>query len=119
MLKERKMPAYLVYLCYGVTDRRELETYWEVTQVTFQGQDMKVHTAYTPVEVLEGEEDVKGVVIAEFPSYEACKAWYDSPAYSEAKKHRMRGADYLGMLVDGGIAAPDERMVHTKGNVPA
>lgn len=113
------MSAYLVYLCYDVSDRKELETYWEVTQVTFQGQDMKVHTAYTPVEVLEGDEEVLGVVIAEFPSYEACKAWYESPGYREARKHRMRGADYLGMIVDGGFKPAEERMVHTKDNIPA
>jgi len=113
------MSAYLIYLCYGVSDREELETYWEVTQVTFQGQNMKVHTAYTPVEVLEGDEEVQGVVIAEFPSYEACKAWYDSPGYREARKHRMRGADYLGIIADAGLAPPAERMVHTKDNIPA
>ncbi len=113
------MPAYLIYLCYGVSDREELETYWEVTQVTFQGQDMKVHTAYTPLEVLEGDEDVQGVVIAEFPSYEACKAWYDGPGYSEARKHRMRGADYLGILVDGGFTPAADRMIHTRDNIPA
>jgi uncharacterized protein (DUF1330 family) len=113
------MPAYLVYLCYSVSDREELEKYWEVTPATFEGQNMKILTAYTPFEVLEGDDEVLGVVIAEFPSYEACKAWYDSPGYVSGRQHRLRGASYLGMLVDGGMAAPEDRMPQTKQNVPA
>ena len=113
------MAAYLLYICKDVTDRKELEKYWEVTQVTFRGQRMKIHAAYTPFEVLEGDDDVQGVVIAEFPSFEACKAWYDSPGYVDGRQHRIRGATYLGMLVDGGYTPVDERMPHTKGNLSA
>jgi len=113
------MPAYLIYLCYSVNDRKELEKYWEVTQVTFRGQRMKIHAAYTPFEVLEGDDDVQGVVIAEFPSFEACKAWYDSPGYVDGRQHRIRGAKYLGMLVDGGDTPADERMPQPNGNLSA
>lgn len=113
------MPAYLIYVCYSVSDREELEKYWEVTQVTFQGQQMDVLTAYTPFEVLEGDDDVQGVVIARFPSYEACKAWYDSPGYVAGRQHRIRGANYLGMLVDGGFCPAAERMPQTLNNIPA
>ncbi|MEC9305444.1 MAG: DUF1330 domain-containing protein, partial [Pseudomonadota bacterium] len=28
-------------------------------------------------------------------------AWYQSPAYHEARKHRFQGADYRVFLVDG------------------
>jgi uncharacterized protein (DUF1330 family) len=108
------MPAYLVYVCHSVDDREELEEYWRVTQVTFEGQDMEVRAAYTPFVVLEGNDEVHGVVIAEFPSYEACRAWYDSPGYVSARQHRIRGASYLGILVDGGYQPVEQRMLHTK-----
>jgi len=39
-----------------------------------------VLAAYGRYEVLEGS-DLEGVVIVEFPSLEAAKDWYDSPAY--------------------------------------
>ena len=108
------MPAYLVYLCRGVEERKDLEKYWEVTQATFKDVNMVVKTAYTPFEVLEGDvEEVLGVVIAEFPSYEACKAWYDSPGYLAGRRHRLRGARYLGLLVDGGVTPPADRMPQT------
>ena len=53
-----------------------------------------------PVEVLEGAP-VEAVVITEFPTMEAAKAWYDSPAYSEARVHRHKGAEYRCLLVEG------------------
>jgi hypothetical protein len=49
------MPAYLVYICQGVSDRKELETYWKEMPRTFRGFDVKLHTAYCPFELLEGE----------------------------------------------------------------
>ena len=33
----------------------------------------------------------------------AAKRWYDSPGYVAVRQHRMRGAKYLGLLVDGGV----------------
>ena len=49
---------------------------------------------------LEGPE-VEGVVIAEFPSVEEARVWYDSPAYQEVAQHRFRGAVYRGLIVEG------------------
>jgi uncharacterized protein (DUF1330 family) len=49
---------------------------------------------------LEGPE-VEGVVVAEFPTLEAARAWYDSPAYQEVAQHRFRGAIYRGLIVEG------------------
>jgi uncharacterized protein (DUF1330 family) len=31
----------------------------------------------------------------------AAKAWYDSPAYQDAKQHRLRGADFRILLTEG------------------
>jgi uncharacterized protein (DUF1330 family) len=50
--------------------------------------------------VLEGPP-VEGVVIAEFPTFEAAKAWYDSPAYTEVRQHRFKGAEYRVVIVEG------------------
>jgi uncharacterized protein (DUF1330 family) len=45
--------------------------------------------------------EVEGVVVAEFPSVEEARSWYDSPAYQEAAQHRFRGAVYRGVIVEG------------------
>jgi hypothetical protein len=49
---------------------------------------------------LEGPE-VQGVVILEFPSVADAKAYYDSPAYREAREHRFKAADYRVLIVEG------------------
>lgn len=112
---EAIMSAYLVYVCESVTDRKELETYWKEIPRTFAGFDIKLHTVYRPFEILEGEGPVEGVVVAEFPSMEEAKRWYNSPGYVAVRPHRMRGAKYLGLLVDGGVSEDfDERMPQTR-----
>ncbi|WP_249781027.1 DUF1330 domain-containing protein [Bradyrhizobium sp. dw_78] len=61
---------------------------------------MKVLAAYGAYEDLEGPR-TEGTVIAEFPSMEAAKAWYDSPSYRDARQHRLGGTVYRGTLVAG------------------
>jgi len=39
--------------------------------------------------------------VLEFPDAEAAKGWYFSPAYQEAKAHRLKGAKYRVLLVNG------------------
>ena len=109
------MSAYLVYVCQGVSDRKELETYWKKIPPTFAGFDVKMHTAYRPFEILEGEGPVEGIVVAEFSSMEEARRWYNSPGYVAVRPHRTRGAKYLGLLVDGGVTSNfDERMPQTR-----
>jgi uncharacterized protein (DUF1330 family) len=97
------MAAYLVYICQSVLDREELETYWKESPATLDGHEYKLLAVYTPFERLEGEGEVLGVVLAEFPSAEAAKSWFNCTEYSRVRKHRQRGAKYLGLLVEGGI----------------
>ena len=56
--------------------------------------------AYGRQEVLEGPAP-EGVAIAEFPSLEEAKQWYESPAYQAAAQHRFKGAIYRGIIVEG------------------
>lgn len=65
-----------------------------------EGHPVKPLAAYGSHVTLEGPE-VEGVVIAEFPTVEAARTWYDSPAYQEAAQHRFRGAVYRGLIVEG------------------
>jgi len=94
------MPAYIVFMREKTLDQSELETYWSKAPSTLEGRPIKVLAAYGRHETLEGP-DVEGVVVAEFPSLEEARAWYDSPAYQEAARHRFRGAVYHGFIVEG------------------
>ena len=50
--------------------------------------------------MLEGTP-IEGAVVAEFPTMEAARAWYQSPAYQEAVRHRHKAGDYRVFLIEG------------------
>ena len=82
------MPVYMVYICHSVSERAQLEKYWASIGPTLEGQTVKFLAGYTPFEVLEGE-NVLGVLIAEWPSLEAARAWYESPGYKAIRHLRQ------------------------------
>jgi uncharacterized protein (DUF1330 family) len=94
------MPAYMIFIREKTLDQAELQAYWAEVAATLAGRPLKVLAAYGQHVTLEGPE-VEGVVIAEFPSLEEARAWYDSPAYQQAARHRHRGAIYRGLIVEG------------------
>ena len=94
------MSAYVVFTREKTLDEAELKIYWDKIRATFAGHQVKVLVNYGRLEVLEGDP-VEGVVIAEFPSFEAAKAWYESPAYQAIRPHRLKGAIYSGLVVEG------------------
>ena len=94
------MAAYVVFIREKTLDRSELEAYWSKAPASMEGHPIKVLAAYGRHVTLEGA-DVEGIVVAEFPSIEEARAWYDSPAYQEAAQHRFRGAVYRGLVVEG------------------
>ena len=102
-------PVYMVYVCHSVSDRAKLEEYWDSIGPTLKGQPIKLLAGYTPFEVLEGQ-NVEAVLVAEWPSMEAAKAWYDSPGYKAIRHLRQDNAKYTGVLVEPGLAPPEDRL---------
>ena len=94
------MPAYAIFIKQKTTDPAELVTYNSKAGPSLEGHSAKVLAAYGPQVVLEGPEN-EGVVLVEFPTIEAAKEWYESPAYREARQYRFRGAEYRAMIVEG------------------
>ena len=94
------MPAYMVFIREKTLDQSELKTYWAKVRRAMEGHPIKVLAAYGRHVTLEGPE-VEGVVVAEFPSVEEARAWYDSPAYQDVAQHRFRVAVYRGLIVEG------------------
>ena len=64
------------------------------------GHALTPRALYGRQEVLEGAA-VEGVVILEFPTFAEARAYFDSPAYQEAREHRFKGADYRAVIVEG------------------
>jgi uncharacterized protein (DUF1330 family) len=94
------MATYIVFTKESTQDQGELDIYQSTVGETFKGHPVKILAAYGPQQVLEGDAP-EGVVIVEFPSTAAARAWYDSPAYQEVAQHRFKGARYRAVLVEG------------------
>jgi uncharacterized protein (DUF1330 family) len=94
------MSAYVVMIRERVTDAAELKAYQQLAPAARAGHAITPLAFYGNVDVLEGDP-VAGVVIHQFPSVEAARAWYDSPAYQAALEHRLRGAVYRVLIVEG------------------
>jgi uncharacterized protein (DUF1330 family) len=110
------MSSYLVYICQAVKNRAGLERYWQVARYP---QNIDVLVAYGPSEVLDADLDerVEGVVIAEFPPFEQTVEWFNSEAYVQARKDRTNGNEYLGMVVESGVAPISKRSAGTPAYV--
>ncbi len=99
------MSAYIIFIRQRTNNPAELETYAQKAPASLAGQPIVIRALYGHHEVIEGAE-VEGAAILEFPSFTEAKKWYGSPAYREARQHRLRGAEYMGVIVEGIDHAP-------------
>jgi uncharacterized protein (DUF1330 family) len=94
------MPAYVIFIRERTLDQSELDAYAKAVGPTLEGLPIKFLAAYGRQEVLEGPAP-EGVAIAEFPSLEEAKQWYQSAEYQAVAQHRFKGATYRGLIVEG------------------
>lgn len=94
------MSAYVVFIRDNTLNQDEMNTYSEKAGQARGDHPINPLAFYGALETLEGPE-AEGMVILEFPTREAAHAWYDSPEYQAAKAHRLKGANYRVVLVQG------------------
>ncbi len=94
------MSAYLVFIKEREHDAAAMAAYGAKAGPSLAGHEAKPLVLYGATETLEGP-DANSCVIIEFPSMDAARAWYNSPAYQDARQHRFQGADYRVMLTQG------------------
>ena len=94
------MPAYVIAIREKTRNPEEIAAYGAAARGAREGHKITPRAFYGPQVVLEGPTP-EGVAILEFPSVEEARAWYDSPAYSAAREHRFKGADYRFIIVEG------------------
>jgi uncharacterized protein (DUF1330 family) len=94
------MSAYVIFIRELTFDRAALDAYAAVAPASLEGLPIKFLAAYGAHEALEGPSP-EGIAIAEFPSMDEARSWYDSPAYQAAVQHRLKGAIYRGYIVEG------------------
>ncbi len=86
------MSAYVIVFAEEITDAEAIGEYRRIGLPTLIEHKPDVLLRMAAAETLEGPQVNGGVVLLRFPTMEAAKAWYDSPAYQEALTHRFRGA---------------------------
>lgn len=94
------MAAYVVMIRDRMIDADAMATYATLARKARREGSPKPLAFYGEAQSLEGPK-ADGVVIFEFPDMDAARDWYQSPAYQDALPHRLRGADYRVLLVDG------------------
>jgi uncharacterized protein (DUF1330 family) len=94
------MAAYIVFMRDSMRDTAEFKKYMDGVPPTLEGHPIKPLALYGAIETLEGPR-IEGAVIAEFPTMEAARTWYNSPAYKEVVKHRFKAATYRVFLTEG------------------
>ena len=99
------MPVYLV--ARGrIADQAMHDEYVERAIPTMPA-DARVVSVDLASEVVEGDSADARTVIIEFPSREAFRAWYDSPAYQEVLPLRLSSVPGSLAVVDGYVADSD------------
>ncbi len=94
------MVAYIVFTREKMRNIEEYERYREKSRPVAADHPLKPLALYGKHEGLEGPA-LEGAVILEFPTIEAARTYYHSPAYQEAVKHRFLAADYRVFIVEG------------------
>ena len=94
------MVAYAVFIRDRLRDPQTMQAYQDKVAATFAGHQATRRAGHGPLDVLEGAT-MESVVITEFPSIEAARAWYDSDAYREVRRLRHLAADYRAFIVEG------------------
>lgn len=94
------MAAYIVFMREEMRDPVEFGVYSRLAAASAAGHASKLLAYYGKSETLEGPP-VDGAVIVEFPTMAEARAWYDSPAYIEARIHRFAAAEYRCVIIEG------------------
>ena len=94
------MPAYLV--AQGrIDDSERFQRYLDSVVPTLEAHGGRPLVICDPVEVLEGEADLPRLVVLEFDSVEAAKAWHSSPEYQVVAEHRKASSVHRFLLAPG------------------
>ena len=94
------MPAYVIARV-NVTDPDKYKGYTALTPAAIVKNGGKFLVRGGPVVTMEGDDESRRIVVLEFDTVEAAKAFYDSPEYREARDARENAADFQMIVVEG------------------
>ena len=83
-----------------ITDREKFAEYAKRTPAVVARHGGRYIAMRTEMEVLEGEPDTRATVLSAWPSMDAARAFWQSPAYAEVKPFREGAAEVQVTLVE-------------------
>lgn len=94
------MSAYFIAYVKAIVDPEAVSEYRRLGAPTYEEAGCIFRIRNGVCQTLEGET-VQSVVMMEFPSMDAARAWYYSPRYQEALKCRLGAALTNTVLAEG------------------
>jgi len=95
------VPRAYVIVTEAIKDPAGMAAYGRAAAPSLAGGGAVVLAVDQRPRVLEGEWHGDQTVVLEFESAEAARAWYESPAYQEARPLRQAAADSNVVIVTG------------------
>ena len=95
------MPKAYVIVDMDVTDPERYAAYRELAAPAVEAAGGRYLARGGATEVFEGDRVPHRTVILEFPDMQTARAWYDSPAYLEARTVREGAAVGSFIAVEG------------------
>lgn len=97
---ELNMPAYIV-VDIDIHDAETYEAYKLLAPPSIAQYGGRYVARGGKCDVLEGDWQPKRLVLLEFPTADAARAWWASPEYAEGKAMRHRSAHTNMVLLEG------------------
>lgn len=94
------MTAYVI-VRVDVTDPEKFKGYQALTPNAIAKNGGRFIVRGGEVTTLEGADETRRVVVLEFETVAAAKAFWNSPEYEEAKAARANAADFQAFIVEG------------------
>jgi uncharacterized protein (DUF1330 family) len=95
------MPKAYVIVDMNVTDPEKYKGYVALAGPSVEAGGGRFIVRGGATDVLEGDRVPNRIIILEFPDMDAARAWYASPAYTEARAARDGAATGSFIAVEG------------------
>ncbi len=94
------MEAFVVFTREETSDPHALATYSAGVGPSFDGHDVTFSPLMARSSIWRGRP-IEGAVILRFPTMQAARDWYDSPAYQTIAAQRFAGSRYRAFIIEG------------------
>ena len=97
------MPAAFILVDSSVTDPEQFKQYAALAPAAVAAAGGEYLARGGKNETLEGDWAPPRLTVLRFPSYQEAKAFYDSAAYQDVRKHRTGSTHHFNMVLVEGV----------------